>query len=548
MDKKRFYDTYIKCCNGASISESNGEVKFGFKVRDLLNQIPYFTRYPNHLRLLPVKDSIEKGNFVVAYIPAPIATKKTLLLLSHYDVVGVDEFAEAKHLAFDPEAYTKYLKYHIELLDEEAKEDLLNSDYLFGRGTADMKWGVAADIEMLWHFSENPDRQKLNLLMISTPDEEVNSRGMLAAVKELNRLQKIERLEFVQCIVSEPDIASDRKDNVHRLHVGCAGKLLPTVFCVGKETHVGEPFDGLNPNLLVSEMVRKMELNPVFSDTVNGVSTPVPTCLKQSDTKSDYTVQTPISAYAYFNVMTLESTPQEVLTKFKKVAQETFEEVLLANQARHLLAETKSGNHYHTASFEPLVITYSELVSACRKLHGNSFDKAITQLTEHHKNEDVRQLSIRLVARAVEFYPVRQPMMVVFFAPPYYPHSGFVSSSSSCVEGCSKLIDHAYQNEDLYAIDYAYTGLTDMSYLHLPEDVDVRLLKENFPVYGSVYELPLHELSKLNIPFVNIGPLGKDAHKNTERIDVGYSFDKAGYYLADLIEIYGDLYNPSEIK
>ena len=134
-----------------------------------------------------------------------------------------------------------------------------------------MKWGVAADIEMLWHFSENPECQKLNLLMISTPDEEVNSRGMLAAVKELNRLQKIERLEFVQCIVSEPDIASDRKDNVHRLHVGCAGKLLPTVLCVGKETHVGEPFDGLNPNLLVSEMVRRMELNPVFSDTVNGV-------------------------------------------------------------------------------------------------------------------------------------------------------------------------------------------------------------------------------------------------------------------------------------
>jgi len=37
----------------------------------------------------------------------------------------------------------------------------------------------------------------------------------------------------------------------------------------------------------------------------------------------------------------------------------------------------------------------------------------------------------------------------------------------------------------------------------------------------------LDAIASLNIPFMNIGPLGKDAHKYTERINISYSFEIA---------------------
>ena len=42
---------------------------------------------------------------------------------------------------------------------------------------------------------------------------------------------------------------------------------------------------------------------------------------------------------------------------------------------------------------------------------------------------------------------------------------------------------------------------------------------------GGKYTIPLDAIASLNIPFVNIGPLGKDAHKYTERINIPYSFE-----------------------
>ena len=44
------------------------------------------------------------------------------------------------------------------------------------------------------------------------------------------------------------------------------------------------------------------------------------------------------------------------------------------------------------------------------------------------------------------------------------------------------------------------------------------------PGFGSKYRLPLEEMQELNLPVVNIGPFGKDAHKFTERLEIDYSF------------------------
>ena len=52
-------------------------------------------------------------------------------------------------------------------------------------------------------------------------------------------------------------------------------------------------------------------------------------------------------------------------------------------------------------------------------------------------------------------------------------------------------------------------------------------LKQNMPGFGAKYSLPLEEMQRLNLPVVNIGPFGKDAHKFTERLEKDYSFKVA---------------------
>ena len=44
---------------------------------------------------------------------------------------------------------------------------------------------------------------------------------------------------------------------------------------------------------------------------------------------------------------------------------------------------------------------------------------------------------------------------------------------------------------------------------------------------GKHYEVPLEVMRKLQIPFVNFGPDGKDPHKYSERIELNYSLKQA---------------------
>jgi arginine utilization protein RocB len=44
------------------------------------------------------------------------------------------------------------------------------------------------------------------------------------------------------------------------------------------------------------------------------------------------------------------------------------------------------------------------------------------------------------------------------------------------------------------------------------------------PLWDRGYSVPLEVLESLNIPVLNLGPVGKDAHKWTERLDVDNAF------------------------
>ena len=51
--------------------------------------------------------------------------------------------------------------------------------------------------------------------------------------------------------------------------------------------------------------------------------------------------------------------------------------------------------------------------------------------------------------------------------------------------------------------------------------------KANTPGFGTLYSIPIEDMQTLNLPVLDIGSFGKDAHKFTERIEKRYTFEVA---------------------
>jgi arginine utilization protein RocB len=535
MDKLRMKNLLLELCNVASISETDGELLMAQKLYDVLSEIDYFKHNNEYLYKVPLAKDSHGRSFVAALLKGSPNSSKTVILLSHFDVVSVEDFGTLKKYAFSPLEYTQMLETNNFNLTIEAEEDLKSGDYLFGRGIMDMKFGIALDIEILQQLSGNLKNFPGNLLFLSVPDEESNSAGMLEAVEFLNKLKQEHSLDYTCCIVSEPHFPKYVGDNTNYIYGGTVGKLLPVFYCVGKETHAGEPFSGLNPNLLTARLIDKIEQNPELCESDAGCTTPAPVCLKSSDTKEEYSVQIPTSAYAYFNVLTLKKTPLELTQQLKKLAEEAFQEVLKEVEIKADKWRRLTGDNIQLPLISPKVYTYSELYEQCIQLHGNILQQRLAEIVKNSTCTDMRQLSIKLVMELCRYSPNKTPMIVLSYAPPYYPSCSGLDSYPIIHKICKDIINRAEQQfgEKLVLQPY-FTGLSDMSYLGL-HDIDTIALSKDFPLWGNKYSLPLDIMSMLNIPFVNVGPLGKDAHKYTERLCVSYSFDMTAKLVMDTV-------------
>lgn len=536
MDKARMKNILLDLCEIPSISETEGEHKMAQKLYDLLSEVDYFRRYKEHLYKISLKNDIYGRSFVAALLKGQPGCGKTVILLSHYDVVAVEDFGALKKYAFNPLKYTEMLRESAVNLPDEAYRDLMSGDYLFGRGTMDMKFGIALDIEILHEVSRNLENFPGNILFLSVPDEEANSAGMTGAVEFLNELKEEHSLDYACCIVSEPHFPKFAGDKSNYIYSGTVGKLLPVFYCIGKETHAGEPFSGLNPNLLTAKLIEKIEQNPDLCESHRGCTTPAPVCLKSSDTKNEYSVQIPTAAYAYFNYVTLNKTPLEVMETFKAIAIEAFEEVLHGVRLKADKLRNLTGDALQLPGITPRVYTYSELYRECINQHGNELKKHLREFMQNAKINDARQLSIEVVKELCKYSPVKEPMIVLFYAPPYYPACSGLDSYPIVNDICRQVIRQAEsQFGERLELQPYFTGLSDMSYLGLPNSMDADALAADFPLWGSKYSLPVSTMSKLNIPFINIGPLGKDAHKYTERLCMPFSFEISAKLVMDAV-------------
>ncbi len=529
-----------------SVNPSTGEDAVAERVLDLLRRGGLTGAY-SAIGLDPIEGDLHGRHNGFAFVRG--ASPRTIVLLGHVDTVGTGDYGELEPWALDPDglaAREAALRAFSPVV--AADLDAYPGDWIFGRGTSDMKIGVAANIAVMRRLAglAVEGRLPISAVLLATPDEENESAGVLQAVRLLTRLRSEHGLEYIGAINTDYTTAQYPGDPHRYVYTATVGKLLPSFLVIGRESHVGDPFDGVDANLLMAELIGDLSMNAALCDTVRGQVTPPPVTLRAADLKERYDVQLPFAAYCYLNVLTFTTTPGDLLERLRQHAQAAVDRTLsrLAEAERRWHAAQPALPTQNTLDRQRTgrVLTYAELRAA-----------TVERLGEHTVREelnaewdrwpaglDKRERSLRMAYRLWTLSGLRGPAIVLYYSPPYYPHA---AAAPSALHTAIRQVAALHPEQHLEVREF-YPYLSDMSYLRLDASDAAGALVANMPVWrgreepprpGS-YSLPLDEIRALSLPIINIGPYGAGAHQAGERALMSYSFEVLPQLLLETIE------------
>lgn len=502
---------------------TEGELDFPFRLFGKMKTIPYFHSNPEMLKL----GSADFGRQFLTALYKHEKANKTIVLISHFDTVSTEEYGELEALAFNPESLTRELKQYIDELHPEAQNDLRSGDYLWGRGIMDMKAGLA--IHMAIFEKATHEEWPINLVLLTVPDEEVNSSGMRSAVAVLNELKEEYDLDYTLFLNGEPVFSQKPTDTAYHVYSGSIGKIMPSALFYGRETHVGEPLSGMTSSFIASFLTRKMEWNPLFRETEYGENAPLPITLQQEDLRLNYSAQTPYGTVALYNVFTMKRTAADIMNLFEQVAVSAAEE---CNEWYRQLCEREGSPSVGKVS----VIRYSELVEYAEKKLGKEYIEALKHDIGINQGDD-REKSFRIADTLLINCQELTPAIVLMYTPPYYPAVN--TSENPLVLKCIEKVTKAAKEQFNLPVEQAhyFNGISDLSYVNYQDNnKGWAVFEENTPVWNTTYSIPFKEMNKLEGPVLNVGPFGKDAHKRTERLHVESAFVKTPIFVEEVIK------------
>jgi arginine utilization protein RocB len=489
---------------------------------DWLGQRQYFKNRPDYFGLYPLpKDPLERS---VVWGLVKGQGDQTVILMHHHDVVDAFDYGGLAKWAYDPPKLQAALAGMD--LTQEVRMDLESDKWIFGRGTGDMKAGAAIQCVLLEDYSEKPDFRG-NLLLLSVPDEENLSEGMRGSLGLLMDLKARFNLDYKLLINSESHLKD--KGKIGTFHVGSAGKLLAVIYVRGRKSHISQIYQGLNPVLLLSEIVLQTELNTDYCDVVRGEVSPPPSWSYMRDNKEVYDASIPASAGGYLSLISLNRTPGDLIRQLKATCEHAVGRVMDKIRQSQTAYSRKSGRQEPEPAWQVNVNTFSELYqqalidagSRFKKDYDDGLEAIISDIRRQHLNSP--EATLKIVEMTLGHVADLSPTVVIALSPPYYPpiHNEDFKHLPDDVDGLSDYLIGIAQNrwQEAYQKKNYMMGITDLSYAALKNSEDiVPYIGLNMPLWRKTYDIPFAEMEALSVPVINIGPWAKDLHKFTERV------------------------------
>jgi arginine utilization protein RocB len=519
--------------NIESVSNTKGVVKIGNYIHDKLEKWPYFQKNPEHLLKLPLKnDKMNRFN-LAALVKSEKKAKNTIVYISHMDTVDIGEYRDLKDLATKPDKLVEKLKTRD--LSSDVKKDIESGEWLFGRGSADMKSGVAVELELLKEFSENTNDLDGNILVIITVNEEADSLGMLNIAKPLVELAKKESLDYIGGI--NTDYTTDEIGNKPRdryIYKGTLGKIVPALYVVGKGSHVGDVFGGFDVNLLMSELTSRIDNNMELADKYNDRITDPPISLKQEDLKVEYNGQLPYEGFSYYNFLNFNRGTAEVMDIFKEEVLDSIRSSLDWVEGNFRVYKSYHPKQDISIDLDIDCYSYQELLEIVNEKYiKDKIEAEIENVLNKVEKEGIKDLrihSLRIIQRMWELSELEGPAVIIFLVPPFYPPQNpeiddikfkkFNSMVEKAINNFDVNIDHDY---NIIIKDF-FPFLSDASFAAFQGDKkDEEVLKNNMPYWGKGWKIDIDSVRELNLPVIDVGVHGKGAHKYLERVHIPYT-------------------------
>lgn len=515
-----------------SQNATDGEREIGLFLHRYLMEIPYFHGHPEQVLAVPLKDDpLGRINLFALLLGKGENSGETILLHGHTDTVGVEDFGTLASDAFDCDGLMEKLRGMADTLPEEVRRDLESGDYLFGRGTSDMKGGVAVHLVVLEELSRRVGELRGNILLSLNPVEESLHTGIIEGLDTLISLREKYGLRYLFGINNDFICGMYPGDETRYVYTGSVGKLLPCFYVRGRETHVGQAFEGFDACRVAGEIVKTLHLNSDYCDGYEGEYPAPPAVLRMRDLKPYYSVQTPISSFVYVNYMVHDKGVSQVLEEMKRVAAEALETVSREIRDRYAGYCALTGIKSRPPVHKTRVMEYREVYELAKTSYAGDLDLLIDKLAKVSVSagDDKRDTALKLVERLCDLAGIKTPTAVVFFATPHCPHNTLKKTEpaeQALTDELQGILDrYSAETGERYRMMHFFPSLTDSSYLKIDDDeASITALESNLPRQDLLYPVPYRIIRSLNIPGLNYGTFGKDAHKWTERVKMSYSF------------------------
>lgn len=517
-----------------SVNTTEGEREIGEYLEERIRRIPYFKEHPEYVFVTELNDdSLRRRNVMALFRGEAEGTKeemsRTILLHGHTDTVGVEDYGALANVACKPKELEAALK-KMEL-SPEVKKDLESGEYMFGRGACDMKSGDAVFIGLLEELTMHPKRLKGNLLLSLNPVEENLHTGIIEGLDVLLQIKETYGLTYELAINNDYICPLFPGDTMKTIYTGVVGKLLPCFYIQGHETHVGQCFEGYDASQVAAKLVSMISLNTELCDGYEGEYALPPSVLKMKDLKLWYNVQTAHEAYVYFNYFVHNASMKVIVNRLKEKAKIAMESVVCDNKAQAEIFARMTKQHMDVPEFKLEVLTYEELKEGLRK-EGLATTKELDSIEEKiardakERGMDQREIPIEMIRTFLGMRKQKNPVTVLYFAAPYCPHNTLQKKDVRLLEKIEQ-IKRSVENTtgEAYRVMKFFPSLSDSSYLRIDDDdASLELLRKNFPAQELLYPIPIDKIKRVNIPTINYGCYGKDAHKWTERVHIPYTF------------------------